>query len=107
MIYLVVGWHASLDGSLQQLLLRHHLLAVAVGALVSVQHALAAALVARLLHLNREARRHLLVHSAHTAAGAVGALCRLAILGARASALGADAVAVDPVVQACLEESMR
>ena len=57
--------------------------------------ALAAASVALLLHLHDKARRHLLLHHAHAAAAALGARRLLAVLGARAAALGADDVARD------------
>ncbi len=72
-----------------------HLVAVAHRALGLVRHTLAAALVARLLHLHVKPGRHLLLHDAEAPAVASGALLGGTVLRTSAAALLADDVAGD------------
>ena len=91
---LLVVHHALLDVHLQHLLLLHHLLAVALPALVLLADDLpgAAALVAHGLHLLNHTGRDLPDHDAHAAALAGTAVPRGAALATLAVALGAQHV---------------
>mmetsp|Transcript_3613 Transcript_3613/g.15856 ORF Transcript_3613/g.15856 Transcript_3613/m.15856 type:complete len:322 (+) Transcript_3613:2748-3713(+) len=91
---LLIVHHALLDVHLQDLFLLHHLLAVALPALVLLADDLsgAAALVAHRLHLLNHARGDLPDHNANAAALAGAAMTRRAALATLAVALGAQHV---------------